>query len=34
MQINTRKIEISPEAQQLVIVNEDEVRPWLFDDKA
>lgn len=33
MQINTRKIEISPEAQQLVIVNEDEVRPWLFDDK-
>lgn len=31
LQVNTRQSPVSPEAQQLVLVNIDEIRPWLFD---
>ena len=33
LQVNLREHPISPEAQQLVRVNTEEVRPWLFDYK-
>lgn len=33
LQVNLREQAISPEAQQLVVVNIDEVKPWLFDYK-
>lgn len=33
LQVNLRQPPISPEAQQLVLVNIDEVKPWLFDYK-
>lgn len=33
LQVNLRQPAISPEAQQLVVVNIDEVKPWLFDYK-
>lgn len=33
LQVNLRQPGISPEAQQLVVVNIDEVKPWLFDYK-
>jgi hypothetical protein len=34
MQINIRNIDISPEAQQLVLINLNEIKPWLFEDKS
>lgn len=34
MQVNIREIDISPEAQQLVLVNQSDIKPWLFDDKS
>ena len=34
MQVNIRDIDISPEAQQLVLVNLNEIKPWLFEDKS
>lgn len=33
LQVNLREQTISPEAQQLVVLNIDEVKPWLFDYK-
>jgi hypothetical protein len=34
MQVNIREIDISPEAQQLVLVNHSDIKLWLFDDKS
>ncbi|MBZ9609997.1 WYL domain-containing protein [Rheinheimera maricola] len=34
MQVNIRDINISPEAQQLVLSNIDTVKPWLFEEKS
>lgn len=34
MQVNIRDINISPEAQQLVLTNIDAVTPWLFEEKS
>ena len=34
MQVNIRDINISPEAQQLVLSNIDAVKPWLFEEKS
>ncbi len=34
MQVNIRDINISPEAQQLVLVNLEQVKPWLFEGKS
>lgn len=34
MQVNIRDINISPEAQQLVLSNVDAVKPWLFEEKS
>lgn len=34
MQVNIRNIDISPEAQQLVLSNPQTVKPWLFDEKS
>lgn len=34
MQVNIRDINISPEAQQLVLSNLDAVKPWLFEEKS
>jgi predicted DNA-binding transcriptional regulator YafY len=34
MQVNIRDIDISPEAQQLVLVNLNAIKPWLFEDKS
>lgn len=31
MQINTKILEGTPEAQQLVLVNRDDIKPWLFE---
>ncbi len=31
MQVNTKHLDGSPEAQQLVLVNRNDVKPWLFD---
>ena len=32
MQVNTKVVDATPEAQQLVLVNRAEVKPWLFSD--
>lgn len=34
LQVNTRPIAISPEAQQLVLINAEQLKPWLFQDKS
>lgn len=34
MQVNIRDIDISPEAQQLVLINLNDIKPWLFDEKS
>lgn len=34
MQVNIRDINISPEAQQLVLSNVDAAKPWLFEEKS
>ncbi len=34
MQVNIRDIHISPEAQQLVLVNFNQIKPWLFEEKS
>lgn len=34
LQVNIRDINISPEAQQLVLSNIDAVKPWLFEEKS
>ncbi|MBU1619634.1 MAG: WYL domain-containing protein [Gammaproteobacteria bacterium] len=34
MQVNIRDINISPEAQQLVLVNLNDIKPWLFEEKS
>ena len=34
MQVNIRDINISPEAQQLVLSNVNAVKPWLFEEKS
>ncbi|MCR6650193.1 MAG: WYL domain-containing protein [Cellvibrionaceae bacterium] len=31
MQVNTKMLDGTPEAQQLVLVNREDIRPWLFD---
>jgi predicted DNA-binding transcriptional regulator YafY len=31
MQINTKMLDVAPEAQQLVLVNLEDIKPWLFD---
>ncbi|GGX56688.1 helix-turn-helix transcriptional regulator [Saccharospirillum salsuginis] len=31
MQVNTKMIDASPLAQQLILVNRDDIKPWLFD---
>lgn len=31
MQVNTKMIDASPEAQQLILVNRDDIKPWLFE---
>lgn len=32
MQVNTKMVDALPEAQQLVLVNRSEIKPWLFSD--
>ncbi|OPX55125.1 transcriptional regulator [Oceanospirillum multiglobuliferum] len=32
MQVNTKFLEGTPEAQQLVLVNKNDIKPWLFGD--
>lgn len=34
MQVNIRDINISPEAQQLVLINHNDITPWLFEEKS
>jgi hypothetical protein len=34
MQVNIRDIDISPETQQLVLINHNDIKPWLFEEKS
>ncbi len=34
MQVNIRDIDISPEAQQLVLINHNDIKSWLFEEKS